>query len=121
VARLILDTNILIDFMKGEPQAKAYVLSPAGVDISIISWIEVLSGARPGEETAARKLLEAMRVLQITPRVAEAAAAVRRERRLKLPDAVIWATARLAGATLVTRNTRDFPALEPWVLVPYRL
>jgi predicted nucleic acid-binding protein len=52
--------------------------------------------------------------------IAEQAVALRRDRRVKLPDAVIWATARSMGALLVTRNTKDFPADDPGVRVPYR-
>ncbi len=121
MARLILDTNIIIDFLKGEPQARAYVVAPGGADISIVTWIEVMSGVQPHEDVAARQLLSGLRILQLTPRVAEEAASIRRQKRMKLPDAVIWATTRLAGATLVTRNTRDFPASDPAVIVPYVL
>ena len=42
-----------------------------------------------------------------------------RDHRLRLPDAIIWATARVAGAVLVTRNTKDVPAGDPAVRVPY--
>jgi predicted nucleic acid-binding protein len=37
---------------------------------------------------------------------------------MKLPDAVIYATALVAGRTLVTFNTRDFAASMPHVLIP---
>lgn len=121
MARLILDTNILIDFLKGVPEARDYVLDPAGADISVISWIEVMSGVRSDEEAGVRELLDGLRVLQLTSRVAQEAASIRQSRRLKLPDAVILATARLAGATLVTRNSKDFAATEHGVLVPYIL
>jgi hypothetical protein len=46
---------------------------------------------------------------------------VRRERRLKLPDAIILATAETADRLLITRNTRDFPANDPGIRIPYRL
>jgi predicted nucleic acid-binding protein len=44
---------------------------------------------------------------------------VRRIRRIKLPDAIIWASAQEHGRILVTRNIKDFPATEPGVRVPY--
>ena len=46
-------------------------------------------------------------------------AKIRRDRRVKLPDAVIWATARAESALLVTRNTKDFPRDDPGIRVPY--
>jgi predicted nucleic acid-binding protein len=39
---------------------------------------------------------------------------------MKLPDAIIWAAAQSEDRILVTRNTRDFPAEDPGVRVPYR-
>jgi predicted nucleic acid-binding protein len=41
--------------------------------------------------------------------------------RLKLPDAVILATAEESGCILVTRKTRDFPANDPRIRFPYRI
>ena len=52
--------------------------------------------------------------------VTEQAVALRREHRIRLPDAIIWATARASGALLVTRNTKDFPANDPGIRVPYQ-
>lgn len=48
------------------------------------------------------------------------AALLRRERpRLRLPDAVVLATALTRGRILVTRNIKDFPAEMPGIRVPY--
>jgi len=44
---------------------------------------------------------------------------LRREMRLKLPDAVVLAGAEVEGCILVSRNTRDFPADGPRVRFPY--
>lgn len=51
--------------------------------------------------------------------VAARAVRLRRSHRLKVPDAIIWATAQSVDALLVTRNTRDFPTTDPGVRVPY--
>lgn len=51
--------------------------------------------------------------------IAERAVAIRREHRMRLPDAIIWASAQSQGALLVTRNSNDFPPEEPGVRVPY--
>ena len=52
-------------------------------------------------------------------RVAREAVEVRKTRRMRLPDAIIWAAARSESALLVTRNTKDFPKDDPGVRVPY--
>jgi predicted nucleic acid-binding protein len=54
-----------------------------------------------------------------TPEIAEEAVRLRRDRRLRLPDAFVWATARVEGVLLVTRNAKDFPVREPSIRVPY--
>ena len=41
--------------------------------------------------------------------------------RLKLPDAIILATAQVANLLLVTRNTRDFSAADPQICIPYKI
>ena len=119
--RPLFDTNILIDLTEGS-QAAADVLNqypdPA---ISIITWIEVLTGVRAGQESQTNALLDRFAVLPLTEAVATAAVELRRSYRLKLPDAVIWATARITGRTLVTRDVKDFPADDPGVNIPYRL
>ena len=64
--------------------------------------------------------MKAFELRQLTPIVAEQAALIRREKRLKLPDAVILATARVHGSKLVTRDEKAFAA-EPLAYFPYRL
>jgi predicted nucleic acid-binding protein len=49
----------------------------------------------------------------------ERAVALNGDKRIKLPDAIIWATARTSDRLLMTRNTKDFAADEPGVRVPY--
>ena len=56
-----------------------------------------------------------------TQEIAERAARMRRVSRLRLPDAIIRATADALGQILVTRNTRDFDARDPGIRVPYRI
>ena len=119
--RPLFDTNILIDLTEGS-QAAADVLNQYdNPSISIITLIEVLTGMRADREILTRALLDRFEVLPLTEAIAIAAVQIRRNRRIKLPDAVIWATARTTGRTLITRDIKDFPADDPGVHVPYRL
>ena len=118
------DTNILIDFLNGVPEAQV-ATSPYGRRcISRITWMEVLAGVKdtPGEDIA-RTFLAQFDVIEMTEEVAEAALTLRRHHvpRLKLPDAIILASARMLGCRLITRNTRDFPQDLADVHVPYRI
>jgi predicted nucleic acid-binding protein len=90
--------------------------------VSVITWAEVLVGARDaGDEHAVRAFLETFEVADVDVSVAAEAVRLRRERHLRLPDALVWATARRRGALLITRNTKDFPKDDPGVRVPYIL
>ena len=63
--------------------------------------------------------LRDFRVVDLTRRVAREAVEIRRSRRIRLPDAIVWASARTESALLVTRNTKDFPKDDPGLRVPY--
>ena len=118
--RAILDSDVLIDYLQGVARARAEIDLYARREISIISWMEVLSGAQDEEEkNAARRFLDSFTVHPLTVEVASEAVALRRQHRIRLPDAIIWATARIHGCLLVTRNTKDFPARDPGVRFPY--
>lgn len=117
------DTNILIDFLNGLPEAQV-ATSPYGRRcISRITWMEVLAVVKdtPGEDIA-RSFLAQFDVVEMSEEVAEAALTLRRHHvpRLKLPDAILLASARMLGCRLITRNTRDFPQDSADVHVPYR-
>ena len=118
----VLDTNILIDFLQGHRSAKRELNRYEHPAISLITWMEILVGAETEEEEQVlRKFLSRFHLLQIEEDVAELAVSLRKTRRLRLPDAIIWSSAQSRNMLLVTRNTRDFPADDPSIRVPYRL
>jgi hypothetical protein len=119
--KVLFDTNILIDHLSGIDLAGVEIGRYQDRAISLITWMEVMAGSNAADEARIRAFLTAFRCLPITPEVAEAAFTVRKQRKLKLPDTIILATAETADRLLITRNTRDFPADDPAVRVPYRL
>ena len=119
--RALLDTNILIDYLNGVRAAKDEIGRYQRPLISMITWIEVMIGARPVDAALVRAFLSGFERIEIDQAVAEEAVELRRQRRLRLPDAIIWASARRHDALLVTRNSKDFPPQEPEVRVPYSL
>ena len=117
--RAVIDTNILVDFLRSIPQARAEIALYQSPAISVITWIEIMAGTTAQNEAATRAFLESFDILDIDTKTAESAATLRKTRRIKLPDAVIWATAQVEQCLLVTRNTRDFPSSDPGVRIPY--
>ena len=119
--RSLYDTNILIDFLRHIPLARVELSRHPTNHISVVTCIEVMAGApiRRAEDT--RAFLTTFTVLPLTPDIAERAAILRQQTRLKLPDAVILATAQHEYRTLVTRNTRDFSTAAFDLYIPYTL
>jgi hypothetical protein len=119
--RALFDTNILIDYLNGIAAAKAEMARYQQPAISVISWIEVLAGTRPGVEAETRKFLASFERIELTEKIADRAVALRRTAKMRVPDAIILATARVENLVLVTRNTKDFPADAPGIRVPYQI
>ena len=118
----VFDSDILIDFLQGHEAARDAIRQVELPRASIITWMEVMVGARRvGGETAADQLFQAVPVVPLDEAIASRAIDLRISQRLKLPDAIVLATARELSAILVTRNTKDFPVDERDILVPYHV
>jgi predicted nucleic acid-binding protein len=121
MVKALFDTNILIDYLNAVPQARDEFGRYDARSISIISWMEVLVGAPPEVEEATRVFLAGFGVIELDNEIAERAVALRRQHGVKLPDAIIWASAEVHSLLVVTRNTKDFGEDFPGVRVPYVL
>ncbi len=118
---LLLDTNVLIYILnKTRPSASELITqaSPGNIAISIVTWMEVLTGTSPVNDLETRELLNRFKRIELTEAIVDETIAVRKRSKLKLPDAVIYASALVTGRTLVTYNTRDFPLGTPSVRNP---
>jgi predicted nucleic acid-binding protein len=84
--------------------------------------MEVMCGAESEKEReAANALFKSMKRVELSLEVAEKAVEERRVMGLKLPDAIILASADNEGCILVTRNKKDFDESDPRVRIPYLL
>lgn len=119
MVKALFDTNILIDTLRNVDGARAELRRYDDRAISIVSWIEVMVGAEPQFEAGTREFLAEFELVDLDHHIADEAAKLRRHWRIKLPDAAIWASARMHDRLLVTRNTKDFPADDPGIRHPY--
>ena len=87
--------------------------------ISLVSWMEVLIGANPATERGTREFLGGFELIAIDHGIAERAVELRRTHRVKLPDAIVWASAQMHAMLPVTRDIRGFPDQDPGIRVPY--
>jgi predicted nucleic acid-binding protein len=106
--KFLLDTNIILGLMKSSPEVLV-LLSPHGLTArqcaySVITRIELLGfpGIKPDEDALIRQRLEKFTCLALAPEVEDMAILLRRTRKVKLPDALIAATALSHGLTLLT-------------------
>jgi hypothetical protein len=101
------DSVILIDLLNGRSDAR---LLAESVDarlrfISIVTRTEVLTGAGSDAEwRRACAMLDRFVQVEATAAIADAAARLRQQHRLKTPDAIIAATAAAHGVPLFTRD-----------------
>jgi len=117
-----VDSDVLIDYFDGIHAAADELSLYDGLLVSRITWMEVLVGAPTTELRMVREdFLRRFSIVELDERVAREAIALRQQFRLKLPDAIIWASARLNNALLVTRNVKDFPLPDPGIRAPYRV
>ncbi len=116
----VFDTNILIDFANAHEEARAIIRRCDERMISVITWVEFLTGVPyPKMEEAKAFLSDMFDIIYPDEEIYNMALDIRREKRLKLPDATIHATAKHLNVPLVTRNTKDFDETMPDICVPY--
>lgn len=115
----VFDTNIVIDALNGLDEADSEYGRYERVLISRITWIETLVGATEDDAEVRDFLSTHFEIISLDMAVAEKTVLLRRAHRVRLPDAIIWATALVNGATLVSRNTKDFDPAWEGVRVPY--
>ena len=113
----LLDTTILLDFAHGRQTAidlvdRLFSESTMLYTCDVVTC-EALSGGNERERRAIGAVLDALEFVALTPDGARWAAEARRAGRAapgarSLADALIAASAWSLGATIVTRNPRDF-------------
>lgn len=121
--RLLLDTDVLIEYLRGRPEAVEYLEGlETDLLVSAITVAELFVGARNDEEERfLDQFLSTFTILPVTEGVGRLGGLFRREygrsHGTGLADALIAATAEESGARLVTFNERHFPMVE--ARVPY--
>lgn len=122
---ILVDTDVLIDFLRGHEQAVSFVnLESDRIILSSIVVAELYAGVRGGEGDAEQTTLEGFlslfRVVHVTAAIARLGGLYKRDygksHGISLADAVVAATATLENAELKTLNVKHYPmfnALEP--------
>lgn len=83
------------------------------ISISVISYMEALGF--PFKNNEEKEIIEQIcsitSIIYIEKNIVEEVINIRKNKKIKLPDAIILATAYKGGYTLLTRNMADFEAV----------
>jgi len=117
----LIDTNILIYYLEGEHVAVSLLRTHRDkLAISSITWMETLSfHFSADQEQVVRAFLQEFRLVEISSPVMELSVKIRRKKKIKLPDAIIAASAIHHDLILVTRNIKDFEGTTAKILDPF--
>ena len=112
--RFMLDSNVVIDMLNDDLVFSSFLADFPNCEVFInpVVAIEVLAKAGMGkdEEAAARALLDSFVWTEIDKAVCEIAVQIRRAKELRLPDALIAASAIALNATVLSNDShlRDY-------------
>lgn len=124
MSRLLIDTDVLIDFLRGLEQAKDFIASlPEQAYVSAITVAELHVGVRNGKERAVlTEFLDTLDTIALDAETAANGGLLRRDygksHGVGLNDALIAATAINKRLQLVTLNEKHCPMVKN-LLVPY--
>ena len=119
--KTILDTNVIIFASKQIIDFRKILENSNELYVSIITYMEVYGYEFEieAEKEAIDLFFEGLEVIDINREIAEQVVIYRKDKnkRIKLPDAIILATAKYLNAELITDDWDDFQGIDESVIV----
>ncbi len=115
---ILLDTDVLVDFLRGHRKAVAFVKAhSAQIILSSIVVAELYSGVKgDAEQAALEDFVSLFRVVPVSAEIAKTGGLYKRDygksHGVGLADAILAATAEAENAELKTLNTKHYPMLK---------
>lgn len=115
---ILLDTDVLVDFLRGHAEALAFVNAHSGrIILSSIVVAELYAGVKGNAEQAVLDdFVSLFRVIPVSAEIAKTGGLYKRDygksHGVGLADAVLAATAEAESAELKTLNTKYYPMLQ---------
>lgn len=123
-ARYLIDTNVTIGYLDSvlPERGLEFMDNVPTIMLSVVTRIELLSwrSATKSQLVVLESYINDAKVFDLSEAVIRKTIDIRKEQRVKLPDAIIAATALIHDLTLLTRNTSDFnritglEIINPW-------
>ena len=116
---VIFETNIVIYLSKKLLAPEKVFAENIIYCISIISKMELLGYEFKDrlEEKYISELIGSLNVIPLNDAIVNMTIAIRKTNKIKLPDAIIYATAQVMNGTLLTNNTADFEKINGTVML----
>jgi len=122
--KYIWDTNTVIYYLQQQfsPSAEKFMdnlVNEARPVISVITEIELLSWKSPTEKDVEvlQNFIKDALVIELEQSIKYKTAKKKKKHKIKLPDAIITATAMVYELTLVSRNISDFKDIDGLKLI----
>ncbi len=107
----LVDTNTIIDYLENRlPETSINLIDNIPIQLSVIFRIELLAWQKASDEqlTVLNGFISASTVFNLDESIILKSIEIKKIYRLKLPDAIIAATATTNNLNLLTRNLKDF-------------
>jgi len=110
---ILLDSNIVIYLSQGKLKIDDVFSSNDRYAVSIVTYMEIFSYALTSKDEIEflQEIFSMLDIIDLNREIAECVIALRKKRKLKLPDAIIVATAKVEDAVLLT-NDKQLTTLE---------
>jgi hypothetical protein len=123
---MMVDTDVLVDALRGLDEADALLVAVAPFEISVITYMELLQGVRNKEELKALRASLAhwqAKVVYLSEAICSKAVLIMERHRLSnavgLQDALIAATAFERNTPLLSGNEKHYRMVEGLTLKRY--
>ncbi len=116
--KLVVDTSVIIDFLRSNNKENSllYKLAEEDLYISIVTHTELYAGKSVWENSEVResleKVLAGMSPVTLDKRTSEKAGYIKSYSNISIMDALIASTTIINSMELITLNTKDFEKVK---------
>ncbi len=115
---ILIDTDILINFLRGREKSKEFlssVIDDAAVYCSAITIAEIFAGMKEHEREKTEELVDSLNIIDVNREIAEKAGSYKnsiKRQSMELDDCIVAATAFTKQAVLATGNGKHYPMMD---------
>jgi predicted nucleic acid-binding protein len=123
----LIDTNVISDYLSASLPESGLLFMDSVIDavpkLSVISQIELLCWKTDrAKEQSIKDFITDSTIFDIIPDIITHCVNLRRNKKIKTPDAIIAATALAHSFTLITNNEKDFKNIKDLKIVnPFKI